>query len=158
MTPVTVASAATFGVLAVISGWLVAIDVREHRLPNRLVMPLYPLGLVVPVVALLATGSVDALISAAVSAVAMLLFYGALHAFGGGMGAGDVKLAGALGLFLGSIGWVTPLVATALAFLLGGLWSAWLLARRRAGGGDRIAFGPYLLAGAWLAIGLSAVG
>jgi leader peptidase (prepilin peptidase)/N-methyltransferase len=68
------------------------------------------------------------------------------------MGMGDVKLGGALGLasWLPFVGVVSPVIA----FLAGGVVSVILLVRR--GRGGRIAFGPFLLAGFWLAVGLVA--
>ncbi|GGE18516.1 hypothetical protein GCM10011571_20520 [Marinithermofilum abyssi] len=62
----------------------------------------------------------------------------------GGMGGGDVKLAGAAGLVLG-IGPV--LTGIALAICIGGVWSSWLLLSRGIRLKTAIPFGPHLAAG-----------
>jgi leader peptidase (prepilin peptidase)/N-methyltransferase len=65
----------------------------------------------------------------------------------GAMGMGDVKLAAALGALLGF-----PLIVSGLLLgaLAGGLAALALLATRRAGRKDMMAYGPYLALGAWI--------
>lgn len=65
----------------------------------------------------------------------------------GAMGSGDVKLAAVLGAALGF-----PAIVSALLFgaLAGGVAALVLLATRRAGRKDWMAYGPYLAFGAWL--------
>jgi leader peptidase (prepilin peptidase)/N-methyltransferase len=70
----------------------------------------------------------------------------------GGMGLGDVKFAGVLGFALGWLGWAQVIAGTAVGFLLGGVVSVVLLAGGRARRKTRIAFGPYLIAGALTAV------
>ncbi len=85
--------------------------------------------------------------------VALFLFYLiAALVYPGGMGFGDVKLAGVLGLFLGFLGWGPLVVGAFAAFLLGGLFALVLVALRRAGRKSGIPFGPWMLAGAWVGI------
>jgi leader peptidase (prepilin peptidase)/N-methyltransferase len=69
-----------------------------------------------------------------------------------GMGMGDVKLAGVLGLFLGALGWGQLAVGAGAAFVLGGLFSIILLITRRAGRKSGIPFGPWMLLGAWVGV------
>jgi len=64
----------------------------------------------------------------------------------------DVKLAGLLGLYLGWLGWSPLWVGTFAGFLLGGVAGSLLLALRRADRRTAIPFGPYMLAGALLAL------
>jgi leader peptidase (prepilin peptidase)/N-methyltransferase len=71
---------------------------------------------------------------------------------GRGMGLGDVKLSGLLGAHLAWLGWGTLAVGAFSAFALGGLTSLVLLLGGRAGRKTRIPFGPFMLAGALLAI------
>jgi leader peptidase (prepilin peptidase)/N-methyltransferase len=71
------------------------------------------------------------------------------------MGLGDVKLAGVLGLYLGWLGWSSVLVGTFAGFLLGGVLGVALLLVRRASGRTAIPFGPFMLAGALLAVFLA---
>ncbi len=76
----------------------------------------------------------------------------------GGMGFGDVKLAGVLGLMLGWLGWGSVITGTVLAFIYGGIGSLGLLAIRRASRTTRVAFGPFMLAGALTILMLGADG
>jgi leader peptidase (prepilin peptidase) / N-methyltransferase len=68
------------------------------------------------------------------------------------MGGGDVKLAPLLGFYLGWLGWGAVAVGAFAAFLLGGLVGVVLMATRLAKLKTRIPFGPYMLAGAFLAV------
>ena len=67
----------------------------------------------------------------------------------GGMGGGDVKLAFTLGLWLG---WPGNLLGLFISFVLGGLGSGLLLLFRLRGRKDYIPFGPFIAAGAWIAL------
>jgi leader peptidase (prepilin peptidase)/N-methyltransferase len=70
----------------------------------------------------------------------------------GGMGFGDVKLAGVIGLFLGYLGWGELAVGAFAAFLLGGIFALGLVAAKRANRKSAIPFGPWMLAGAWVGV------
>ncbi len=88
---------------------------------------------------------------AAIGGAALYAFYFLLRMIRpGGMGGGDVKLAGVLGLSrLARLG--CPLVGAFAAFILGGVVGiALLLARRRRR--KAIPFGPWMIAGAWIGI------
>jgi len=63
----------------------------------------------------------------------------------GKMGAGDVKLAGVIGLMLGFPAAITALV---IGIFLGGAAAVVLLVTRRAGRKTYIAYAPYLALGA----------
>lgn len=129
---------------------LAVIDLDCLRLPDRLTLPSYPVG-----VALLAVpGDGDALLRAVVAAAvtggaALLL---AVIAPGGGLGLGDVKLLGVLGLFLGWLGWAELVLGVALGFTIGAVAAIVLLALRRAGLKDHMAFGQWLIAGALVVV------
>ena len=70
----------------------------------------------------------------------------------GGMGWGDVRLAGVLGLFLGWLGWGAVWFGTLAGFLLGSVVGLALMAVGRANCKTALPFGPAMLAGAFLAI------
>src|SRR6185312_3166583 len=69
-----------------------------------------------------------------------------------GLGFGDVKLLGVLGLFLGWLGWGVLVVGVAAGFTLGAVAALAMLASRRAGLRDHLAFGPWLIAGALVGV------
>jgi leader peptidase (prepilin peptidase)/N-methyltransferase len=89
------------------------------------------------------------LAAVAAGAAALLL---ALVAPSGGLGLGDVKLLAVLGLFLGWLGWGVLVLGVAFGFVLGALVAVGMLASRRAGLRDHLAFGPWLIAGALVAV------
>lgn len=68
---------------------------------------------------------------------------------GRGIGFGDVKLAGALGLVLG---WPDIGLAILLSFIIGGLVGAALMAWGRRGMRDRVPFAPFLVLGFTLTV------
>ena len=139
--------------LAAISLALALIDIDTQRLPNVIVLPSYVVGAVLLGGASLLTGDLEALGRAALGALILGGVYLLLAVIRpGGMGFGDVKLAGALGLFLAWLGWDVLAVGALLGFILGGLFGVGLILARRAGGRTGIPFGPWMLAGAWLGI------
>jgi leader peptidase (prepilin peptidase)/N-methyltransferase len=69
-----------------------------------------------------------------------------------GLGMGDVKLAGLLGLYLGWLGWGAVVVGAVAGFVVQALLALLLLATRRIGLRGELPFGPAMLAGAALAI------
>jgi leader peptidase (prepilin peptidase)/N-methyltransferase len=139
--------------LAAVSVALALIDIDLHLLPNRIVLPAYPVGAALLLLASALTGDWAALLGAAVGAAALFAFYLALAlAHPRGMGLGDVKLAGVLGLFLGWFGLPQLVVGAFAAFVLGGAYSVVLLALGRVTRGGGVPFGPWMLAGAWAGI------
>jgi len=144
--------------LAAVSVALWLIDIDVHRLPDAIVLPSYPVTIVLLAVASWAPdGESDwsALLRAALAAAVLLAFYFVLVVIHpAGMGLGDVKLAGVLGLYLGWVGWSAVVVGAFSAFLLGGVFGLVLMVAGRAGRRTAIPFGPWMLLGA--AVGLVA--
>ena len=139
--------------LSAISLALALIDIDTRRLPNAIVLPAYIVGAVMLGGASIVGAHYPALLGAGVGALALALLYLALAlVYPGGMGFGDVKLAGVIGLFLGWLGWDVLIVGALAAFLLGGLFGIGLLVSRAATGKTGIPFGPWMLGGAWLGI------
>lgn len=137
---------------------LALIDIDHHRLPDPIVLPLYPVlaGLLV-----LASATSQepygwpALARAGIGGLALFLFYGvAWFVYPRGMGLGDVKLAGVLGAALGWLGWGPLAVGAFSAFLLGGMVGVVLRLTRRNAKGEGIPFGPWMLLGAAVGIGV----
>jgi leader peptidase (prepilin peptidase)/N-methyltransferase len=132
---------------------LVVIDVRSRRLPNRLVLPGYLVAAATLMVVWLSSPASTSIVTALISAGTYLLFLFALS-WAGGMGMGDVKLAGVLGAAAGLVSPSVAVLSPLLAFGLGGLASAVILVTRRGTRATRIPFGPFMLFGFWIAVAL----
>ncbi len=138
---------------ATLSIVLALVDLRTHRLPNRLTLPAYPIIAALLAAAALASGQYGSLLRALLGAAAVLGAFAALHLLRPrGMGMGDVKLAGTMGAALGWISWSAVLVGTFLGFALGAVVGVALIAGGRANRSTPLPFGPFMLVGAWLAI------
>lgn len=140
--------------LAAVSVALALIDLDTRRLPNAIVLPSYGVVAVLLAVAAWGHGDPAPFGRAALGGAALYGFYFLLMvAHSRGMGFGDVKLAGVLGLYLGWVGWDALVVGAFTAFLLGGIAGAVLMATGRATRKTGVPFGPFMLLGA--AIGLT---
>jgi leader peptidase (prepilin peptidase) / N-methyltransferase len=122
------------------------IDLEHRIIPNRITALGAVLALVIGF-ALDPAGEPERLIAGAAAGGFLLL---AALAYPGGMGMGDVKLAGVMGLFLGSA--VAP--AILIALLSGVLLGAFIIARKGAREGRKtaVAFGPFLALGGLVAV------
>ena len=140
-------------VLAGVGLWLVIVDARTHRLPNRIVLPALGALVVLVLIEAVVTGETERMLRALLGGLALGVFYATLHLLSRqGMGGGDVKLAAVIGVVLAWHGWQTLLLGAAAAFLLGALFAIVLMILRRASRSTRIAFGPWMILGAALAI------
>ena len=141
--------------LAAISIALSLIDLDVHKLHNSIIFPSYAVGIVLFVAASILTSDFSHLVRALIAMAAMGLGYLLLAlAYPKGMGLGDVKFAGLLGLFLGWVGWGAVVVGALAAFLLGGVFGVILILARKANRKSGIPFGPWMAAGAWLGIAI----
>lgn len=124
------------------------VDACVRLLPNAVILPSYPI-----VIALLAIGAVISRDwrsfgwALACGAGLWLLFAITAFIYPAGVGFGDVKLVGLLGLGLGWFGLTYALVGVVLAFVLGGLVSLVLVVSRRASRKSHMPFGPFLVIG-----------
>jgi leader peptidase (prepilin peptidase)/N-methyltransferase len=126
---------------------LAVIDWRTRMLPTRLIAPAYALTVATILVAWLAEGHhLGDLERAALG----WLVYGGMFfvlwfVYPRGLGYGDVRLSGVLGLALGWVGWSELLLGIWDGLLLGGILGAVLalVTRRR-----DYPFGPFMLVGA----------
>ncbi|WP_345802273.1 prepilin peptidase [Microbacterium sp. AZCO] len=138
---------------AAISMVLTLIDLDTHRLPNAIVLPSYLVAAVLLTLASALVGDWGAIVRAAAGMAILYAFYFVLRLVRpDGMGGGDVKLAGVIGLYLGWIGWGALAVGAFAAFLLGGIFGIALILARRAGRRSAIPFGPWMILGAWVGI------
>lgn len=145
-------AATLYAACAIVLVLLAAIDLDVHRLPDGIQLPAYPamgLGLTL---ASWESGRWDSLWRAGIAAVAAFVGFLIMALIGTGMGFGDVKLAGLLGLLLGWVSWPMVLWGLAAGIIIGGLVGASLLVTRRATRGTEFAYGPSLVAGALLTL------
>ncbi|WP_404432421.1 prepilin peptidase [Microbacterium lacus] len=132
---------------------LTMIDLDTHRLPNAIVLPSYAIGGILLTVVSLLSGDWGALVRASIGMAGLYAFYFVLRSVRpDGMGGGDVKLAGVIGMYLAYLGWGVLAVGAFAAFLWGGIFGIGLLLVGRAGRKSAIPFGPWMIAGAWTGI------
>jgi leader peptidase (prepilin peptidase)/N-methyltransferase len=139
-------------VLPVFGILLAAIDLRSRLLPNALVLPFLGAAAAALLVAALG-GDVRGLLGAVVGGAVMFLFYLLLALISpAGMGMGDVKLAGVLGIFGGYAG-LLPWLATLLGgFLFGAVAGAVLLVSGRGTRSSVFPFGPGMILAALVGV------
>ncbi len=125
------------------------VDWHTRLLPKRLVLPAYPVAVLLALLAAGLAGDTAVLVRAAagwaiVSTLYVLLWLIAPR----GIGYGDVRLSGLLGIALGVLGWAELLVGTYATFVVGAVGG---LALGALGLVDRKAFpfGPFMALGAW---------
>lgn len=131
---------------------LAVVDWRTMLLPTRVIAPSYAVVIALLLVAAAVQQDAHALLGAALGwAVAGGLFWLLWFIYPRGMGYGDVRLSGILGLALGYLGWAELLVGVYAAFLIGG-FGGLLLSRLRIVQRKRFPFGPFMLVGAVIGI------
>ncbi len=148
---------------------LAVIDARRQRLPDALTLPSYPVALaLLGFAALLLPGGAGHFLGALAGlALAWGVFLLQVLLYPAGLGWGDVKLAGLLGLYLGWLGggwlggsWLDQgalIAGLFLGYVFAAAAGLALIAGRRASRKSRLPFGPYLLAGTLSAILLSSL-
>lgn len=144
---------AAFALLGVLGVALAIIDVNVQRLPDRLTLPAYPALAVLLGVAAIVGGDGAAFGRAMLGALALAASYYLLALLRPGqLGGGDIKLAGLLGMALGWPGWPVLIMGAGLAYVLFAVVTIGLLAARRITLRSHLAFGPFMLSGALLAV------
>ena len=134
---------------------LAFIDIKQRRLPNKIVLPGLAITLVGQVLSVLAGAQWQQLAVAWATAVTVFALAAVANYFGA-LGMGDVKLMALMTTALSWFGWQHPLIAFAVAFVLATVGVLFLFVARRAKLGSTVALGPYLLAGfAFAATGLA---
>jgi leader peptidase (prepilin peptidase)/N-methyltransferase len=121
------------------------IDIRHHLILNVMVYP----AIVAAVAFALLTHRNEVLyiIYGGLAGAGLLLVIALV--FPGSMGLGDVKFGALMGLV---VGFPQVFVGLTVSFILGGILGAMLLATRRRGRRDPVAFGPFLTVGAMVAM------
>jgi leader peptidase (prepilin peptidase)/N-methyltransferase len=138
--------------LVPVSVALAVVDWRTRLLPTRVIAPTYAAVIALVLVCWLVTRDTDDLVRAGWGwLVAGGLYFVLWFVYPRGMGYGDVRLSGILGIALGYLGWPELLVGIYGGFLLGGLVGGSLALLRRV---DRTGypFGPFMLLGALVGV------
>jgi leader peptidase (prepilin peptidase) / N-methyltransferase len=136
---------------------LTAIDLDTMRLPNAIVFPSYVVLAALLTLASLLHDGPTPLLRAFIGAAALFTFFLALAlVYPTGMGFGDVKLAGVVGAALGFLSYPAVIVGAFAAFAMGACVGICMLVTRRARRTTALPFGPFLVAGALLALFASA--
>jgi len=124
---------------------LAAIDLERRLLPNRILAPLAGFGLIAG--AAVMTSELSELLIAGAAAFGAFLVVALIAP--GGMGMGDVKLAGVMGLFLG----LEIIPALLVAFGAGSVVGLVIVARRGSQARKQaVPFGPFLALGALIGL------
>ncbi|MGH2726356.1 MAG: prepilin peptidase [Actinomycetota bacterium] len=138
-----------FWVLAALS----LIDLEHKLLPNKIVYP--SVVVAVPLLAITAAlgPGLDVWVRALLGGVAGAGGFLVVALISpAGMGMGDVKLAGLIGLFLGYLGWGRLAVAFFAAFAVGAIVGIGLMLGGKAGRKTAIPFGPFMALGAVISV------
>jgi len=131
--------------IVLVSGWLSLIDIREHRLPNRIVGPLAA-GVTGWLVMLgIVNGELDRTVSALGWGLAGFGVFLALN-LTAGLGMGDVKYAMPVCATLGWFGWDSLRYAI-FGLALSGAVAGLVAISQGKGQQHRIAYGPFMAFG-----------
>ena len=129
------------------------IDLEHYIIPNRVLYPTVFIAIPLLVLAAATQDQWHNLERALLGAVLAWSFFLVLHLISPrGMGFGDVRLSFLLGLFLGWLDLRHVFLGVFVGFLLGSIVGLALMALRRRGRRDHIPFGPFLAAGAVIAV------
>ena len=139
--------------LAAVGIALALIDLDVRRLPDVLTLPSYPVGIVLLGVASAVHHDAWSFARAGIGLAALFGFYFTVAVVAPrGMGFGDVKLSGVLGLYLGWLGWAQLVVGAFSAFVVGALVGIGLIVFAGGGRKTKVPFGPFMLVGALIGI------
>ena len=127
---------------------LAVVDWRTRLLPTRIIAPTYGLVVVTVLLAWAATGETADVTRAGLGWLAAGLFFFVLwFVHPRGLGYGDVRLSGVLGIALGHVGWAELVTGVYAGFLVGGVVGL-VLSRLRVVDRTGYPFGPFMLVGA----------
>ncbi len=139
--------------LAALAVVATTIDLEHHRLPDALTLPSYPIMLALLLLATAGPGALSDLGRAVLGGATMFAGYLVLALINpSGLGGGDVKLAGVLGMVLGWVGWWPVAVGAFAGFFIGAVVGLLLLVIGKAGRKSHVPFGPAMFAGTYVGL------
>ena len=142
----SVFSALGLGYLVFTAWPLAKTDILERRLPNKYVLPGFPITWAGQLLAGFSGSGFNGMFFAFVSAL-LVFTVSLLINRAGLLGMGDVKLMTLMSLALGWYSMLLPIVAFGLTFLIAGLVAIALVITKRIKVGGSMPLGPYLIAG-----------
>jgi leader peptidase (prepilin peptidase)/N-methyltransferase len=129
------------------------IDLDVRRLPNVLVLPAYPVLAALLAAAAGVHGDWQTMLRTGLGGLALFGFFFALALIHPqGMGFGDVKLAGLIGMVLGYLSWTALVVGAFAGFFLGAVVGVVVIAVGAGGRKTALPFGPFMVIGALAAL------
>ncbi len=147
------AAAPAWCYLAAVGIALAAIDLETHRLPNVIVLPSYPVLAALLTFAALVEGQPGNLLRAAIGMIALAAFFLlVVLVYPKGMGWGDVKLAGLLGMAMGYESWGALVIGSFAGFALGAVVGVVVIASGRGTRKTAVPFGPFMILGAFIGL------
>jgi len=141
-----------WGYLVPVGTVLALVDWRTRLLPTYLIAPSYGVLVGLTLIAALLDHDRHALVGAGLGWLVVGGFYLLMWLiYPKGMGYGDVRLSGLLGIALGYLGWPQILVGAYAGLLVGSL-GGFALSRLRIVESKRVPFGPFMVLGAVLGV------
>jgi len=129
------------------------IDLDTKTLPDKIVLPSYIVVFSLFSISSIISGSYWPLLQSLIGGVSLFLFYFALAMVKkDGMGGGDIKLSGVIGLILGWFSFKVLIVGAFMAFMLSFLFTVPILIFKKYNNKTAIPFGPWMFLGAWISI------
>lgn len=131
------------------------VDIAVRRLPDQLTAPLAAVGLVGLATASYLARDMTPVLRGLIGAALAGGFFLALawaRPDGEGMGLGDAKLAGVLGLFLGWLGWRDLVLGILAGTLAATVFALYMLRTGRMTRRSAMTYGPFLVLGAVVAV------
>lgn len=131
------------------------VDLREKRIPNRMLLVVAPVVALLLAGGLLLTGEPGRILAVFAGGAALFVLYFVIALVApAAMGMGDVKLAAVLGGALGAAGLTGWLIGLLAAFIVGGVVAVIALVAGRVGWRGSIPFGPWMVVGAVIGLAL----
>ena len=140
--------------LAVVSVPLILVDMREHRLPNKIVLPFAALSFTTVLVVNIANQDWFNL-TLAIGLPLLAFILGIVANYADYIGMGDVKLLTALLLAVGVYSPLTALWIIPLAVLISLVVIIYAVNKKQLHIGANVPLGPWLLLSTWIVVALA---